>query len=334
MNFANRNSSLRTAVWRRLPVEWREQPGAERPIFLAPQCPTSDRARLRRTPIRLPFFGSTESRPAARDGFAFTPARRPHRAFTILELMIVIGIIGLMAAMALPHLAGFTKGSAMTAATRQLLDDVGLARQRALVNRSEVDMVFLPPEFWINNGTNNTGVMNLSSVQVTNLISHQCAAYALISTRTVGDQPGVFNVHYLTDWKYLPQGVYIFPFLITNSSYPYPTVSVTNTLTSTTNSWTILTYTNRSFPFPSTYNGTNNLLPYIGFAPNGQLTTNGDQFILLTSGSIFFSTGPNGLPVFATPSVVETPPGNATNNPNIIHIDWLTGRARLERNQF
>jgi hypothetical protein len=31
---------------------------------------------------------------------------------------------------------------------------------------------------------------------------------------------------------------------------------------------------------------------------------------------------------------VETPPGNVTNNPNLIHIDWLTGRARIERNQF
>jgi hypothetical protein len=82
---------------------------------------------------------------------------------------------------------------------------------------------------------------------------------------------------------------------------------------------------------------TNNL-PYIAFTPSGQLTAGVDQFIMLTSGSIFCQLGLNGLPQVTIPadppSVVETPPGNATNNPNLIHIDWLTARARLERNQF
>ena len=30
------------------------------------------------------------------------------------------------------------------------------------------------------------------------------------------------------------------------------------------------------------------------------------------------------------PQVTEMPPGNSTNAYNIIHIDWLTGRAALE----
>ena len=32
--------------------------------------------------------------------------------------------------------------------------------------------------------------------------------------------------------------------------------------------------------------------------------------------------------------MVETPPRNEYNNPNLIHIDWLTARAKIERNQF
>jgi prepilin-type N-terminal cleavage/methylation domain-containing protein len=320
MNRANTIPSHRNAAWRRLPVEWLERPDMSRVVFLSPgKSPRGGRQRWSCvSPSRL-------SRPFS-------------RAFTILELMIVIGIIGLMAAIALPHLSGFTKANAMTAATRQLLDDVGLARQRALVNRSMVCMVFLPANFWTNDTT------QLLNQQITNLAGHQYSAYALISMRTVGDQPGVSNVHYLTDWKYLPQGVYISPFHFTNSPGYSTWVSTTNTTIGTTglsNGWLVAAFqTNIPFPFPSTFNNTSNYLPYIGFSANGQLITNADQYIMLTSGSIFSPLDPvSGLPQVLTPpqqnvSIVETPPGNSVNNPNLIHIDWLTARARIERNQF
>jgi prepilin-type N-terminal cleavage/methylation domain-containing protein len=280
----------------------------------------------------------------------FSPVWRSEGGFTLLELMLVIGIIGLMAAMALPHVVGFSKGSAMTAATRQMLDDVALARQRAMANRSMVCMVFLPAEFWVNDRDDRTGGRRqFWTQQITNLAAHQYSAYALISMRTVGDQPGVSNVHYISDWKFLPQGVYIAPFQFTNEQGLSNIVSTTNTLagqSGLSNGWPVSAFlTNIPFPFPSTYDASfnygytvHNYLPYIGFAANGQLTTNADQFIMLTSGSIFASLNSNGLPLIgfppAPPNVAETPPGNATNNPNLIHIDWLTARARLERNQF
>jgi Tfp pilus assembly protein FimT len=272
--------------------------------------------------------------------------------------MLVIGIIGLLAALAMPHLSGFTKGNAMKAATLQLLDDVALARQRAMANRSMVCMVFLPANFWTNDYSQpptqySTGTAtSVADQQITNLAAHQYAAYALISMRTVGDQPGVSNVHYLTDWRFLPQGVYISPFQFTNGSNNPILVSTTNTTLNISNGWKISAFTNNIwFPFPSTFNAsfrvnnysiTNyNALPYIGFTPSGQLTAGAgnDQFIMLTSGSIFYPLDPHTLLPQITwpaspPSLVETPPGNATNNPNLIHIDWLTARARIERNQF
>ena len=97
--------------------------------------------------------------------------------------------------------------------------------------------------------------------------------------------------------------------------------------------------TNISFPFPSTLTnngiGVSNNLPYIGFTPSGQLTAGFDQYIMLTSGSILYPMNANGTPNFASPAdVEETPPGNELSNPNLIHIDWLTARAKIERNQF
>lgn len=258
------------------------------------------------------------------------------RAFTILEMMIVVGIIGLLAAMALPHLKGFTTGSAMNAATRQLLDDVTYARQRAMANRAQVCIVFAPtPSFWQTN--------TLYTPTISNLFFHQYSAYAMIALRSVGDQPGRPYVHYLTDWRVLPKGTFIAPFQFDITNGPpgiSNLVSVTNTTTSVSNGWYVNTFpTDMLFPFPSTFNNNNftlsNYLPYIEFTPSGQLISGNDQFIMLASGSIFYPTLANGGAAYTSPiSLVETPTNNEFSNPNIIHIDWLTGRAKIERNQF
>jgi prepilin-type N-terminal cleavage/methylation domain-containing protein len=324
----NSSSASRNASWRPLPVAWLECPGVQRMIFVKP-AKTMRVAGFRRAcaPQTLPRW-------------------RTMRAFTLLELMLVISIIGLMTALALPHLGGITKGNVMTAATRQLLDDVNLARQRAIVNRSTVCMVFLPADFWTNEYTTGLLSTNAANLEITNLAAHQYSAYALISTRTVGDQPGVSNAHYISDWHYLPQGVYIAPFQFTNQNGSL-LVSTTNTTippAGLSNGWTVMNFaTNILFPFPDVYSGVSNYLPYIGFSPSGQLTTPGaDQFIMLTSGGIFYQRDSNQLATITFPSsggpvppnLSETPPGAATNNPNLIHIDWVTGRGRIERNQF
>jgi prepilin-type N-terminal cleavage/methylation domain-containing protein len=312
---------------RRLEVRWLDAP------IVAPLV--IYRRKVRRMPeVATP---RCEARPVQRT----VPAvhGRSLSAFTLLELMVVIGIIGFIAALALPHVGGIGQANSMTAATRQLLEDVALARQRAMVNRSTVYMVFLPPMFWTNYTFSNPPPpypdVAPSSQQVSNLISHQYSGYALVSLATVGDQPGQHNPRYVTDWRFLPNGVFIAPFEFTLTN-TVTNITVTNTLSGTTNVSLIQPWSRMAFPFPSLYPPNTVMpLPYIGFSPQGSLTTPfTNQYIVLTRGSIFYPTDTNGSPLFQAPNWAENPPGNDANNPNMIQIDWMTARGTLLQNQL
>jgi hypothetical protein len=142
------------------------------------------------------------------------------------------------------------------------------------------------------------------------------------------------------DWKALPDGALIAPFkFVTNTLVRVP-IYFTNTLSPGPNNWNVRTnvaFNQITVPFPSVAaaGGANNVtLPCIGFSPSGQLTTNGDEYIPLDFGSVIYTTGPNGGPVEGPVTIAENPPGNSTNHCNLIHINWLTGRAKIERNQF
>ena len=72
-------------------------------------------------------------------------ARRvaPCRAFTLLEMLIVLVIIAIIAGLALPNIRGNAESVAINAACRQLVADFSYARQRAISQRSTVAVVFL-----------------------------------------------------------------------------------------------------------------------------------------------------------------------------------------------
>jgi prepilin-type N-terminal cleavage/methylation domain-containing protein len=287
-------------------------------------------------------------------------------AFTLIELLTVIAIIGILAALLTPVVRGFSKPEANVAATRQMLDDCGRARALAMSERSTVYMFFVPTNFWTDPfKIDLAGANGWTSVQIapTPFITASMAAtqsygaqwngYKLVSLRDVGDQPGRSFPKDLTGIKTLPAGSFIAPFKFTAPIYggslppPYPT-----------NRPDLPIYgflMTNSIPFPSSdimtnanfVNRLNNpalhvhfvTLPYIAFNYLGQLTPGDgsvldhDENIPLGYGNISAALSPvNKLPTQALPTATEEPPGNSTNiSYNVIHIDRLTGRARLER---
>ena len=235
----------------------------------------------------------------------------PH-GFTLIELLVVLTIIGIVAAMVLPSMR--KKNTAMPAANRQLLDDLSLARQRAIIGRTTVYMVFAPPL-----GVNPQNVFNaLSDADKQALLTGQYTSYALFTPRSVGAQPGTANPRYLTAWKSLPEGVFV----------------ATNKFFRDFNGVGRFAYTN-TIPVPAVTNGVYPLVPFIAFDYQGRVV-GGDAIIPLARGSIFYPRKADGkldLTDF-TVDVLENPRGNSIENSNHIRVDFLTGRAKVLQPTF
>jgi len=122
---------------------------------------------------------------------------------TVMELLIVVAIIALLSALAVPAIRALTRSNTISSANRQILDDVALARQRAINERSIVHIVFVPPIDEMRNNVKLQGGDRNRSV-ITNLWTGSQTRYALYAERSAGDQPGQHHPRYLTGWHTLP----------------------------------------------------------------------------------------------------------------------------------
>ncbi|MBI3882314.1 MAG: prepilin-type N-terminal cleavage/methylation domain-containing protein [Verrucomicrobia bacterium] len=267
----------------------------------------------------------------------FPPARRAAqvaRGFTLLELLIVIGIIAALAVLTVPSFKNVRGGSVMAAASRQLLDDLGLARLKAITERTTVYVIFVPPFSTAEIASLSAVSSGINPNTLQSLYHGQLTTYALFTNRRVGAQPGATQLEYLTEWKSLPEGVFIPRDKFGSTAYD---IQLTRAGTNTGNYLHVLPFANSaSFPFPTETNAIlagppvvlAGGLPYIAFNGSGQVSSSVDEVIPLTHGSVFLRNPANTI------DEIETPPGEHTNNYTAIVINWLTGRSRVARPEF
>ena len=143
------------------------------------------------------------------------PLSSVRSAFTLVELMAVVALIGLMMLVAMPSLSS-GRSSALIGAARQLSNDLNLARQYAIAHNYHTRVVI---------ATEKT--IDDSQTTLPDLMAMQYSAYAIMQQARVGsggiawfsrapnNQPnlpqGRYEWTYTQAWKFLPKGVIFDP---------------------------------------------------------------------------------------------------------------------------
>ena len=98
------------------------------------RCERRGRRSLRPGRARSPLLNEYEAGPTSKG------------AFTLIEIMMVVAIIGLVAAMSAPMLSKFLHKEGFRKTTSDLLDVCGAARSRAILQGVTTEIVFHPKE--------------------------------------------------------------------------------------------------------------------------------------------------------------------------------------------
>ena len=201
-------------------------------------------------------------------------------------------------------------------------------------------MVFCPSNFWGNPaylGRPNAQYVNLPPTEIRKadkLFDKQLMGYTFVTLRSVGEQPGRVSPRYLSPWRMLPEGAIIPEFKF---NQPNVYTRITNYNGNHYDVYGFAVATNIPFPsadaalVPTAFPYTP--VPYIAFNHQGQLESGRDEYIPVARGSVIYGRT-NGNPADVLPTLNEAPVGNSSNAFMLVHINWLTGRAKLEKQEF
>lgn len=236
------------------------------------------------------------------------------RAFTLIEMVVVLGIIGILAALTLPSFTKAGKGNTTETASRKLADDLAFARLKAMSSRTKVYVVFSPDLNWFTNWYAG-GLSSQTNYLYTNaaanaLVGGQLSSYALFSPRSVGDQPGQSTPRYLTEWSSLPEGAFIPAAVFRNPNLfmNVPASPQTNLVALNDSAAAVYLH-----------------LPYIAFDENGRLSGRAANIAIpVVSGSILHPKDPSGdVNVVVNTDAVETEPPIPTTGGIVAGVQYL-----------
>ncbi len=86
--------------------------------------------------------------------FSRLSIRRQHKGFTLIELLIVVGVLGILAAIAIPSISNFLRSGDVAAMNTELASVQSAAVAYAVENPDETGG-FYSTSFWSEDGTNN-----------------------------------------------------------------------------------------------------------------------------------------------------------------------------------
>ena len=140
---------------------------------------------------------------ASRERASLTPSslnpltpRRPAAAFTLVELLAVIGIMGLLAAVGVPALKGLTGSGGRKQALSQVMGALEIARNTAISNRTNAAVIFPDSTFASGDAYKYRSMAVVSYFDTT------------IATNTKSNIP---YEKLVSSWIVLPQGISFLP---------------------------------------------------------------------------------------------------------------------------
>lgn len=196
------------------------------------------------------------------------------KGFTLVELLVVMGIMAILVMVAGPMFNGLTRSSGMKGATMQLSTTLSMARQWAITHRVKTYVVFPSTD-----GTNKS------------FSSRAYRAYNVMAY----DEINRTNA-FLRDWAFLPQG-----FIFANEN-------LANDKDNIFKDWPSKANRANGVPYPDN-NSTIDNVPAIAFRPDGSTTGAGDIYrqpqLFITEGLRNDSTGDWGSKPEAVTNIVQ-----------------------------